>query len=261
MRKLFFLLLTLASCISEEQEIRQSISLAGKWNFRIDSLDQGINEKWYNEIADETVMLPGSMAENNKGDEVTLNTPWTGDIVDKSYFSSPKYAKYRQPGNIKIPFWLKPVRYYKGVAWYQKEFDMPGEWKNRNIELFLERPHWETTVYVNGQKAGSQNSLAVPHQYEISGLLHDGKNLISIRVDNSIIIPVGVNSHSISDHTQSNWNGISGEISLRCSSPVFISDVSIYPDLEKKAVRVITQISNKSGNVFDGDVILRAERY
>ncbi len=61
----------------------------------------------------------------------TLKTPWTGDIVDQSYFTDKKYEKYRQPGNIKIPFWLKPVKYYKGVAWYQKEFEIPAEWEGK----------------------------------------------------------------------------------------------------------------------------------
>jgi hypothetical protein len=28
-----------------------------------------------------------------------------GQIVDSSYFKDPEYAIYRQPGNMKIPFW------------------------------------------------------------------------------------------------------------------------------------------------------------
>jgi hypothetical protein len=63
------------------------------------------------------------------------STGWTGSIVDRSYFTEERYAKYRQPGNIKIPFWLKPVKYYAGAAWYQKEVDskanlvvVNGEW-------------------------------------------------------------------------------------------------------------------------------------
>ncbi len=67
------------------------------------------------------------MAENGKGDEVTLKTDWTGEIVRQVVLHDKKYERYRQPGNIKIPFWLKPVRYYKGVAWYQKEVDIPSE--------------------------------------------------------------------------------------------------------------------------------------
>ncbi len=261
MKKLLFLLLIIAGCKSQNLEVRKSLSLAGEWKFRIDSLDQGIKENWYNNSFEETVKLPGSMAENGKGDEVSLNTKWTGDIIDKSYFTDKKYEKYRQPGNIKIPFWLKPVKYYKGPAWYQKDFDLPSSWNGKNIILFLERPHWESTLFVNGKRAGSENSLAVAHQYEIADLLKPGRNSISIRIDNRVVIPVGVNSHSISDHTQSNWNGIVGDISLRASSKVFISNISIYPDLPAHAAKVKLKLRNLTGAPFKGKVVFQFESF
>ena len=150
-------MLVITGCSDKKIDVRESFSLEGEWKFRIDSLDQGLQDNWYEQLSDETVHLPGSMAENGKGDEVTLQTPWTGDIVDKSYFTGKKYEKYRQPGNIKIPFWLKPVKYYKGAAWYQKVFDLPAGWQGKNVVLFIERAHWESTVYINGKKAGSEN--------------------------------------------------------------------------------------------------------
>src|ERR1035437_1936380 len=254
--KISWLLLLLSGCNVRQNEIREKLSLAGEWKFRIDSLDQGIANKWYESLAVETVRLPGSMTENGKGDEVTLKTDWTGEIVDKSYFTEKKYERYRQPGNIKIPFWLKPVKYYKGVAWYQKEVDLPSGWNGKNIILFLERPHWESTVYVNGKKAGSENSLAVAHQFDITDLIIPGKNRISIRIDNRVVIPVGINSHSISDHTQSNWNGIVGDISLRATSKVFIRDVRIYPDLQGKKAKIVVALTNKSGAPFRGEVVI-----
>ena len=155
-----------------------------------------------------------------------------------------KYEKYRQPGNIKIPFWLKPVKYYKGAAWYQKDVEIPEEWTGKRIVLFLERCHWESTVFVNDKKAGSLNSLSTPHEYDITDLLITGTNRITVRIDNRVIIPVGVNSHSISDHTQSNWNGITGSIKLTATSKVFIDDIKIFPDLEKKIAKVIVSIRN-----------------
>jgi|WetSurMetagenome_2_1015567.scaffolds.fasta_scaffold00347_17 hypothetical protein len=261
MKKLLFFFLVVTACSNNNVEVRKSFSLAGEWKFKIDSLDEGIKDKWYESLAEETVNLPGSMAENGKGDDVTLNTNWTGDIIDRSYFTNKKYEKYRQPGNIKIPFWLKPVKYYKGVAWYQKEFDLPPGWDQKNIILFLERPHWESTVYVNNKRAGSENSLAVPHQYDITELLISGKNRISIRMDNRVVIPVGVNSHSISDHTQSNWNGIAGDISLKATSKVFISDVKIYPDIEGRKAKIIVAVRNKLASSFKGEIILQASSY
>ena len=261
MKKLLIIFLVITGCANQNSEIRNSLSLAGDWNFRIDSLDQGVDNKWYDEPMDEIVKLPGSMAENGKGDEVTLKTNWTGDIVDQSYFTDKKYEKYRQTGNIKIPFWLKPVKYYKGAAWYQKEVDIPSDWDGKNIILFLERPHWESTVFVNGKRAGSENSLAVPHQYDVTDLLVQGKNRISIRMDNRVVIPVGVNSHSISDHTQSNWNGITGEISLKATSKVFISDIKVFPDIKAGKAKVIVAVTNKSGSMFHGKVVLKAESF
>lgn len=258
-RSLIILMSFLAACSPKDPG--EIISLAGEWRFVIDSLDKGVEEQWYNTLSTETINLPGSMAENGKGDEVGPGTPWTGDIIDKSYFTDARYEKYRQPGNIKLPFWLKPVKYYKGPAWYQKEVELPSGWKDRDVVLFLERPHWESTLFVNGRKAGSQNSLAVPHQYNITSLLNKGRNLISIRIDNSMVIPIGVNSHSVSDHTQSNWNGITGDISLRASSPVFISEVTIYPDVQEKTARVITKISNNSNEEFAGKVVISAESF
>ena len=261
MKNLLILFLVLTGCAGQDVVVRDSLSLAGEWEFGIDSLDQGVESKWYEVSSEEKIILPGSMTENGKGDEVTLKTPWTGDIVDRSYFTDKKYERYRQPGNIKIPFWLKPAKYYKGVAWYQKEFDLPSTWDGKNIFLFLERPHWETTVFVNGEKAGTENSLAVPHRFDISELVNPGKNRISIRIDNKVVVPVGVNSHSISDHTQSNWNGIVGDISLRATSKVFIKDVHVYPDIKAKSAKIIVSISNKSGNPFEGSVTVQAESF
>ena len=261
MKNLFWLMVFLCGCTIKQTDLHQVLSLSGDWNFKIDSLDQGIKNKWYNEISAETIKLPGSMAENGKGDEVSLKTNWTGDIIDKSYFTDKKYEKYRKPGNIKIPFWLKPVKYYKGAAWYQKEIYLPSGWKGKHIVLFLERCHWESIVYVNGWLAGSQNSLATPHEYDLSDLLVPGKNLISIRIDNRMIIPIGVNSHSISDHTQSNWNGITGNICLKATSPVFISDIKVYPDIHNKSARIVVALSNKPGNPFKGNIVLGGESF
>ena len=261
MKKLLLLLLIMTGCSTQKQEFREKISLAGEWKFRIDSIDQGINDEWYKAPLRETILLPGSMAENGRGEEVKVNTDWTGDIVDRSYFTAKKYERYRQPGNIKIPFWLKPVKYYKGAAWYQKEFDLPENWNEKRVVLFLERCHWESTVFVNGNKAGSQNSLATPHEYDLTGFLVPGKNTVTIRIDNRVIIPVGVNSHSISDHTQSNWNGIAGNICLLATPKVFVDDINIYPEIQKNNARVVVSIQNPLKKDFKGKLSFQAASF
>jgi len=261
MKNLLFLLLVVTGCTGRQTIIREELSLAGTWGFKIDSLDQGVEQQWFNERLSETVSLPGSMAENGKGYDVTLKTDWTGDIVDRSYFTEKKYEKYRQPGNIKIPFWLKPVKCYKGAAWYQKDVEVPENWTGKRIVLVLERCHWESTVFVNGKKAGTQNSLSTPHEYDITELLAAGKNQITIRIDNRVIFPIGVNSHSISDHTQSNWNGITGAINLTATSKVYIDEIKVFPDLVKETAKMIVTVKNPGNVDFKGKLTLQAQSF
>lgn len=224
------------------------INLSGIWAFQIDSLDKGAADKWYNLKLKEQIKLPGSMTTNGKGNEITVNTPWTGEILDKSWFTKSEYAKYRQPGNIKIPFWLQPEKYYKGAAWYQKIVNIPGSWKNKSIQLFIERSHWETTVWLDDVQIGMENSLGTAQVFEIGRKLKAGKHRLTIRVDNRIkTFNMGENAHSVSDHTQTNWNGMVGELSLRARSKVFISDVQLYPDITKKQVLVKVQLNNTTG--------------
>jgi hypothetical protein len=261
MRKILLLCLIMAGCTTPPGEIREMLSLAGEWNFRSDSLDLGLAEKWYAGSFDGHVNLPGSMAENGKGDEVTLGTEWIGNIIDSSYFNDDKYLKYRQPGHVKLPFWLKPVKHYMGAAWYQKEFRLPEDWQGRRVVLSLERCHWESRLFVNDREAGKRNSLAVPHTYDITAMLKPGMNSICIRIDNRMIVPIGVNSHSVSDHTQSNWNGIVGQISLEASSPVFINEIQIYPEISSKLARIVLTLDKQSEDTFEGSIEVRATSF
>jgi hypothetical protein len=261
MKKILILLMVLTGCSAKHKEIREHLSLAGEWQFRIDSLDQGVKEEWYKGEFKESVTLPGSMAENGKGYDVTVNTDWTGDIVDRSYFVEERYKKYRQKDNIKIPFWLKPVKYYKGIAWYQKNVEIPSDWKDKRIILSLERCHWESVVFVNGKEAGTGNSLSTPNYYDITDYINEGINRISIKVDNRVIIPVGVNSHSISDHTQSNWNGITGKLELIVLPLTFIDDIKVIPDLKEKTAKVIVSIRHHGNSEFKGRLLLQAETF
>ncbi len=239
---LFFMI-----CSCGQQEVQQ-IDLSGEWQFRMDSLDNGISDKWYADQLTETIRLPGSMAENGIGNDISVNNEWTGTIVDTTWFYDEKYAKYRQPGNIKIPFWLQPEKHYIGVGWYQKEVEIPSEWDGKSIELTLERPHWETQVWVGNRHVGMANSLGTPHVYNLTDYLKPGVHSIAIRVDNRVKdIHPGENSHSISDHTQSNWNGVVGEINLRANAAVTLENIKLYPDVDNKNVVMKAQIRNFTG--------------
>jgi len=248
MKNLFVLLLTLLALASCTPKNELYIDLSGEWTVNLDRDDAGVNELWYSTRFTETVTLPGSLAENGMGDEISLNTVWTGQIVDSSWHTEEKYAPYREEGNIKIPFWLQPEHKYLGAAWFQKEVMIPKNWSDKHIVLHLERPHWETMVWIDDQEIGMQNSLATPHSYNLHRKLDPGKHILTIRVDNRIKeVNPGINSHSVADHTQSNWNGLAGELSLRATPQVHIETVRLFPDVESGVVKVELNIRNYTG--------------
>ena len=235
------------------------IDLSGEWAFQIDSLDKGVQEGWYTRVLKDKIELPGSMTTNDKGNDISLETPWTGNILDSSFFKSDEYAQYRQPGNIKVPFWLQPVKYYKGAAWYQKQITVPDSWENKAVELFIERSHWETTVWVDDQRTGVRNSLGTPHVYDLSKALTPGSHTLTVRIDNRIKdFNVGINSHSITDHTQTNWNGMIGDLFIAARPALHIGDVQLYPDVKNKQVVARVKINNLKGDTIRANLRLVA---
>ncbi len=249
---IFLTILLLALTLACSQKKEQNIDLSGEWHFQIDSLNVGITEQWFNKQLNEVISLPGSMAENGKGDDISIKTYWTGGVQNRSWYTEDKYEKYREPGNIKIPFWLQPNKKYYGAAWYQKEITIPQNWKRQKITLYLERCHWETKLWVDNQFVGMQNSLGTAHAYDISSYLQPGKHRISICIDNRIKkINPGINSHSITDHTQSNWNGITGAICLKAQPLIALKDVSIFPDIKHQKALVKLSVNNIRGIASD----------
>ena len=106
---------------------------------------------------------------------------------------------------MKFPFFLTPARYYKGLAWYSKEVTVPADWKGSRIVLFLERPHIESTVWVDGKKAGSENSLNTPHEFDITAFVkNNAENVIELE-----ILGHRRNSHGPlhMDETWPHWTG------------------------------------------------------
>jgi len=225
--------------------------LAGTWSVELDRQDQGETQKWFERDLSGKISLPGVLTAQGYGDPPSMQTPWVGNI-NQAWFKDPYYKQYQTSDNFKMPFWLQPDRYYAGAAWYQRQIEIPKDWRGKRVVLFLERPHWRTTVWLDGQLIGSKDSLGTPHVHELGADVKPGRRRLTIRVDNRMIVPVGVDAHSASDHTQGNWNGIAGRIELRATDPVWIDDVQVYPHIEDKTATVAIRIRNLTEKPGDG---------
>lgn len=229
-------------------------SLAGTWRFAMDRNDEGVKANWQNTDLKDKIQLPGILQSQGYGDEISVDTPWVAALPrDMRWYLLPQYKEYTKPGNVKVPYLSQPVSHYLGVAWYQRDIEIPNIWIGQRAHLSLERPHWETTVWVDDQKIGSNNSLCAPHEFELGRLL-PGKHRLSIRIDNRMILPYRPDGHSVSDALGATWNGIAGKIELSASNPVWIDDAQVFPNVTDKSALVKIKIGNLTGAPGSGTI-------
>ncbi len=263
-RKMCFILACIFFFVqfTHAQSNDDTLSLAGIWHFRTDTADVGIQKKFFDTPLSQTIQLPGSMVQNNKGFPTTINTQWTASIRDSSWYFDSAMAKYRQPDSLKFPFFLTPKKRYVNPAWYQKVVQIPQNWSKKHIVLFMERVHWESRLWVDGKEIGLQNSLSAPHVYDLSKILSPGKHILTLRIDNRIKdINPGKDSHSITDNTQGNWNGIVGKIRLVATPKVWINQIQTFPDIAHKSVKVKLHLHNDFNNKRQARLSLKAHTF
>ncbi len=208
----------------------QQLSLNGKWQMSLQSEDS----KGY------AIKLPG-----------TLDDAGIGDKVEKG-----------SGINFSTMAHLTRKVQYVGKAFYTRSFTVPANWKQKKIFLRLGRVLWKSTVQIDGQTVEENGeSLTTSHEFDITNNITAGKKqTITICVDNSNIFP-GINvfatqypskesseiSHSYTNHTQTKWNGILGEITLIAKLKIFTEQVNVISDLQNRSINVSYQINNIEG--------------
>lgn len=188
----------------------ETIPLSGLWRFQLDPMGFGKTpgSELYLSKLTETIVLPGSTDEGGKGIQNYVAH------VDRL---SRKYE-------------------YCGQAWYQREVVIPKHWKDKEIILNLERCHWETAVYVDGAPVATDERLSTPNRFVLTKQLTPGTHTLTLCVDNRLKYPMDQWNHGTTEYTQTNWNGITGELSLQAKHPNYLTDVQIYTDIENKTV-------------------------
>lgn len=176
------------------------IDLSGQWRVKLDAEKQETMPQAY----PETMTLPGTTSAAGLG--------------------MPNPAKERGC--------LTDAYRFEGAAWFMRTFTA-GDWTGEQTMLTLQRTR-KTTVYLDGRPIGHQESLCTPHRYFLPPV-HAGEHTLVIRVDNTDYPTRG--GHLTSPDTQSNWNGITGEISLTVAHTL-LTDLTVRPDLRRGCLRV-----------------------
>ena len=125
---------------------------------------------------------------------------------------------------------------FEGYAWFKRSFRVQE--KKLLALLTLERTR-QTTVWVDGVCLGSDDSLCGVQRYLFEGP-EAGMHEIVIRVSNVDYPTRG--GHMTSKDTQTNWNGITGEISLEIGD-VLLLNVTAAPCEDLRSLRVTADVT------------------
>src|ERR1035441_8325306 len=156
---------------------RARLDLAGEWRFALDRASEqrqpgdgirggpasslpagdGLAQQWFNRTLTNRIRLPGILQAQGYGDAISVDTPWVLTLGDAWWKLQAAALRehFSRPGHVEVPFLSQPPRHYLGVAWYQRDLQIPAAWQDRHFQLFLERPHWQTPIWALGrQRAG-----------------------------------------------------------------------------------------------------------
>lgn len=213
--------------------------LSGPWQFYMGAAEGAAFDR-------ETVLLPGTMDENRRG-------------VDNTANFSPRY--------------LNRDYVYTGPATYRRKVPIPAAWEGRPILLHLERTK-KTRVWVDGRPAGGQqDSYTTPHRYDLTALCRPGRtHTLTVEVDNSAAgMPHAMYStlwegeawsHQLTEHGQTNWNGIVGALRLESPPALSISALRLRPDLGRHNLRAEVALARMDGaEEVRGELVLQAESW
>ncbi len=199
--------------------MNKNINLQGIWNFALDQDKNGVEQKFYAASLTDTISLPGTTSMAQKG----------------------TYSDVKETGTLTDPY------LFEGYAWYSRQITLDAEDLGKNILLYLERTRM-TKVWVNDTLVGDRDSLNTPHQYDLTPYIKENTFRLTILVSNVDYPTKG--GHLTSPDTQTNWNGIIGEISLHVYDAVYVASIKTFPDADHKEVTLeLTTVNTTAEDV------------
>lgn len=177
----------------------QRIDLSGEWE-----LHRGSGTEWQEKYEDK-IQLPDSLSHAQKSERHSI-----------------RYRDY-----------LTDPYVWEGCAWFRREIEFRNEWEEQDVFLVLERTRL-STVYMDRCEVGSQQSLCTPHRYLLP-TLDPGSHSLVIAISNINYPTKG--GHMTSPDTQTNWNGILGEICLEVRSRQRVENIQVMSSTRTDYVR------------------------
>jgi beta-glucuronidase len=151
-------------------DLRAGTDLSGPWHYSIDPFRSGI-AGFHGEAPD------------------TGQQRWLDVDVHKAMATDSRvlyeFDLARSPLTTLPSSWLTQapeLRHYDGLMWYQRSFAAPAARQGRFF-LRFGAANYATVVYLNGREVGRHEGGFTPFAFDVTKLLRDGDNQITVGVD------------------------------------------------------------------------------
>lgn len=191
-------------------DMREGVDLSGEWNWSIDPYRSGI-AGFHGEAPNRT---------EQRWLDIDVRKALAQDNRELFEFDLDHDRKVRLPGS-----WLAAspeTRHYQGLVWYRRHFDSPQSRKGRYF-LRFGASNYATVVFVNGQPVGRHEGGFTPFAFDVTRLLRDGDNQITIGVDSAATaatVPPPVTDWE-------NYGGVTRDVKLVHTSDTYVDSASV----------------------------------
>lgn len=179
------------------------------------------------------------------GEWALVLDPADAGVKEKWFKEPPQNGRI----TVKVPaVWDLWAPDYDGVGWYFKEFERPGGWDGRHIEIQFDAADYFSEVWLNGVRLGEHEGGYTPFAFNVAAHLRDGVNRLAVR----IVDPHGKEGFPpflpkeipcAKENGYFSFAGLWGSVSLEARSKEHLEDVFVLPDLRRQKVVVRTVAS------------------
>ena len=193
---------------------RASTSLNGEWNYIVDPYENG----FYN------YRLEPFENQENPGNGAFFINAKPKDKSDLVEYDFDKTETIKVPSDWNTQ--KENLYYYEGTVWYKKSFNYLKTKSTNRVFVYFGAINYESHVYLNGEKLGTNIGGFTPFNFEITDLLKEKDNFLVVKVDNKR------KKEGVPTLNTDWWNygGITRSVELIETSSNFIQDYFIQLD-------------------------------
>lgn len=222
-----------------------SMNLYSQWKPAGDK----IKTSWADKIDIRNVLPEYPRPIMERKDWINLNGLWNYAVLPAGDREPENYT-----GKILVPFAIESS--LSGVQktlgkenelWYNREFTVPGSWKNKDILLHFGAVDWKAEIYINDIKIGTHTGGFTPFYFNITPYLTSGNQKLTVKVwdpasdsyqprGKQVTNPEGIWYSPVSGIWQTVW--------LEPVNNKYITSVVSVPDIDKNTLKVEVSAEN-----------------